>query len=409
MQQQCDVFLTLFTLLVTVQLATQVDSEGTDYTLGRSTTAIPGGTFQLGTNDVEYNRNADGEGPALKMTLKPFEIDRTPVTNTQFRAFVRATKYKTEAEQYGWSFVLALLAPRSVTEDKEIQKLPNAEHWLAVGGAWWRQPEGPASSIKGREDHPAVHISLQDAAEFCKWAGKRLPNEAEWEHAARGGTTGLYPWGKQALQDGGSTHMMNVWQGKFPSENTAADGHKGTAPVEAYEANAYGVSSMLGNVWEWTSTVYSPPQKGKDGKEEPPKFVLRGGSFVDSADGAHNHKVRVTTRMGNTPDSGGHNTGFRCAKDGPDGPQAREGAPRQPGGQPTPRRKGGLPAGVDQEMLQQIVAEKGVEGLQEFMRESGMGGSVMTPAQLKEKQTQIRRQREQLEKENLEAQLGREL
>lgn len=347
------------------------------------------------------------------------------VSNAQFRAFVRDTKYVTEAQEYSWSFVLSYLASDKVKADPEVQKLDNAEQWLAVPGAWWRQPEGPDSSIKGREDHPVVHISLRDADTFCKWAGKRLPLEIEWERAARGGLDPLgtqqYPWGDSAVMDDGETHMMNIWQGKFPTENKKEDGYAGTAPVAAYPPNDYGLYSMIGaptrccaahitapavaratlvlpvhaehrpaagNVWEWTSTLHTPPKKNAQGQDEPPKYVLRGGSYLDSADGSFNHKARVTTRMGNTPDSGSHNTGFRCAKDGADGPQRPD--------PPPAAQKGGKP---DQAMLQKIVEEQGVEGLQQYMRESGMGGSVMTPAQLKDKQAEIRQKKDELSRE----------
>jgi len=156
---------------------------------------------------------------------------------------------------------------------------------------------------------------------------------------------------------------------------------------------------MVGNVWEWTTTVHTPGKKDTLGKEEPPKFVLRGASFVDSLDGSFNHKARVTTRMGNTPDSGSHNTGFRCAKDGSQGKQHADPA-IQPAGPPQKQRPrgGGMPPGVDQAMLQKIVAERGVEGLQAYMKEVGMGGSVMTPAQLKEKQKEIKKKKVELER-----------
>lgn len=368
------------------------------------TVDIPGGGFMLGT-DKTHNQNADAEGPARRVEVKPFELDATPVTNAQFRVFVRDTKYKTEAQDYGWSFVLSSLASAEVKANKEVQSLPDAKQWLAVPGAWWRQPEGPDSGIKGREDHPVTHISLKDAMHYCKWAGKRLPQEMEWERAARGGVDGHeYPWGNEAMP--GQQHMMNIWgKGKFPEENHKEDGWHGTAPVRAFPANAYGVYSVVGNVWEWTTTIHTPGKKDHKGSEEAPKFVLRGGSFVDSVDGSFNHKARVTTRMGNTPDSGSHNTGFRCAKDGPQGAQHRD-PPIQPTGPPRrPKRGGGgMPPGVDQAMLQKIVAEKGVEGLQQFMKESGMGGSVMTPQQLKEKQVEIKQKKAELEKK-----MGKEL
>ena len=261
---------------------------------------IDGGEFMMGTNDIAYNQNQDGEGPARRVSVKAFQIDVTPVTNADFRRFVRKTKYKTEAEEYGWSFVMSYLASAKTKADKTTQSLPDAKQWLAVGGAWWRQPEGPDSSIKGKEDYPVTHISLRDAQAYCKWAGKRLPQEMEWERAARGGVEGDYPWDENSAKKDGK-HMMNVWQGKFPDENTQADGYAGTAPVKAFPANNYGVYATIGDTWEWTTTLYAPPPPKAKGKEqqEQPQFVLRGGSFVDSADGSFNHKARVTTRMGN--------------------------------------------------------------------------------------------------------------
>eukprot|EP00658_Telonema_sp_P-2_P055108 TRINITY_DN4381_c0_g1_i2.p1 TRINITY_DN4381_c0_g1~~TRINITY_DN4381_c0_g1_i2.p1 ORF type:complete len:190 (+),score=45.42 TRINITY_DN4381_c0_g1_i2:131-700(+) len=163
------------------------------------------------------------------------------------------------------------------------------------------------------------------------------------------------------------------------------DGWIGTAPVDAFPGNQLGISSAIGNVWEWTQTIYSHAEK-----DEPEKYVLRGGSFVDSVDGSFNHLARASTRMGNTADSGSHNSGFRCASDGADGAPYSDHAPK--------RREGaGLPAGMNQEMLQQIAAEKGVEGLQQFLAESGSGASVMTPAQLRERQQQLKKMRREAE------------
>jgi len=299
---------------------------------------LSGGQFMMGA-DTHVENSRDREGPAKPAQIKPFAIDPTPVTNQMFRQFVRKTKYRTEAEDYGWSFVLDLLASTAIRNDKETQKLPNAEHWLAVVGAWWRQPEGPDSTIKGREEHPVVHVSHKDAVAYCAHVNKRLPTETEWECAARGGLESDYPWGAEAQHEG--KHMMNVWQGEFPNRNTEADGYIGTAPVDAYPANQYGMQSALGNVWEWTATVYS------------------------------------------------HNSGFRCARDG------TEGAPLSD--DPRQKRAGGLPAGMDQEMLQNIAAEHGVEGLQKYLAESGSGAQVMTPGQLKERQAQLKKMKADME------------
>jgi len=271
---------------------------------------LKGGGFVMGTNNE--HRPADLEGPARKASVKPFMMDTHTVTNEQFRDFVRQTKYKTEAEVYGWSFVLDYLAPKKVKENKSIQRLDDAKHWLAVPGSWWRVPEGKGTGIKGREKHPVVHISRKDAASYCTWARRRLPTEKEWEFAARGGLKGKqYPWGNSHTD---LHNKMNIWQGKFPKENTKEDGYVGTAPSMHFPPNGFGLFQMLGNVWEWTDDEWKD-SKPVPTKEEEKKYVLKGGSFLDSADGSFNHRVAVTTRMGNTADSGGHNTGFRCAAD----------------------------------------------------------------------------------------------
>eukprot|EP01064_Diplonema_japonicum_P012280 TRINITY_DN19755_c0_g1_i1.p1 TRINITY_DN19755_c0_g1~~TRINITY_DN19755_c0_g1_i1.p1 ORF type:complete len:380 (+),score=86.45 TRINITY_DN19755_c0_g1_i1:42-1142(+) len=328
-----------------------------------------GGRVRVGTDDTKFNKNMDGEGPEREAKIKPFYLDETPVTNSDFKQFTKETKYKTEAEHFGWSFVLSSLASESVRNDERTESLPDAKHWLAVPNAYWRAPEGKGTGIKSRLNHPAVHISLSDAAAYCKWARKRLPYETEWEHAANGK--------KQP--------KANLWQGEFPDGNTEKDGFHGTSPVQHYAANGKGMFAMVGNVWEWTATVFS---KGNEEKKEMPKYVLKGGSFVDSSDGKTNHKARPSTRMGNTPDSGSHNTGFRCAANGPEGDPIAD----------KPRGQGGR-AGMDQDLLQDILASDGVEGLQQYMRDIGMDGSVMTPKQMKEQQEAIQKEKERMERQ----------
>ena len=158
---------------------------------------------------------------------------------------------------------------------------------MGVEKAYWRRPEGPDSSVKGREDHPVVHVSWNDATAYCKWAGRRLPTEKEWEFAARGGLDGsagnTFPWGTDPYGE-----MCNSWEGEFPKENTEADGFTGTAPAKAYKPNGYGLYNMVGNVWEWTAGG------------TPQKRALRGGSYVDSLEGTFNHAIKVSTRMENT-------------------------------------------------------------------------------------------------------------
>ena len=262
--------------------------------------------FKLGGDEKS------GAPQEIEVSVQPFSIDKTAVTNAQFKEFIRATKYKTEAEKFGWSFVLEYLASEEVKAGT-TQTVKGAEHWLAVENAWWRQPEGAKSGTKSRSDHPVVHISWNDARNYCKWARKRLPSEAEWEWAARDGKTGqLYPWGDHP--NGG---RMNVWEGSFPKENSESDGYGGTAPATEYEPSpSKGIHNMLGNVWEWTTDLFAAPPAQRGGPPPEQQFVLKGGSYLDSIDGSANHKVTVATRMGNTADSGGGNTGFRCAKKG---------------------------------------------------------------------------------------------
>ena len=277
---------------------------------------LPGGVFLMGTDDPE-GCPADGEGPVRRVTLRPFAVARTAVTNAQFAAFVAATGYQTEAERFGWSFVFHLFVPRS----KRIALVGSAgpaPWWLAVRGACWRAPEGPGSSTKGRRDHPVVHVSWHDAAAYCAWVGVRLPTEAEWEYAARGGLEqARYPWGDE-LTPGGK-HRMNIWQGEFPARNTAADGHAGTAPVTAYKPNGHGLYNPTGNVWEWCADWFSPDHH-RDGPREDPAGpptgqarVIRGGSYLCHR--SYCNRYRLAARSANTPDSATGNTGFRVAAD----------------------------------------------------------------------------------------------
>ncbi|XP_027726218.1 inactive C-alpha-formylglycine-generating enzyme 2 isoform X2 [Vombatus ursinus] len=246
---------------------------------------LPGGTFQMGTNSPD---GKDGEGPTREVTVKPFAIDKYPVTNRDFREFVRQKKYLTEAESFGWSFVFEDLVSDELKK-KVTQKL---------------EPAGPGSGIRDRLDFPVLHVSWNDAQAFCAWRGKRLPTEEEWEFAARGGLKGrLYPWGNQF-----QLNRTNLWQGKFPQADTAEDGFHGASPVDAFPPqNNYGLYDLMGNVWEWTASMYGTPFPGQDRK------VLRGASWIDTVEGSANHRARVTTRMGNTPDSASDNLGFRCA------------------------------------------------------------------------------------------------
>lgn len=247
-----------------------------------------------------------GVTPPVVAHIDPVFLDETLVTNKEFGKFVRSVYYKTEAEHFGWSFVLSSFLPNA-DELHKHDKDPDAEHWIAVDGAYWREPEGPGSSYKYREDHPVVHVTHRDAAEYCKWLGKRLPGEREWEAGARAGHYGptnrtLYAWGEDDSWDL-SAKYANLWgAGEFPWENKAEDGWRGTSPVRHFPPNAYGLYDMTGNVWEWM----------RGGKHK--ARIVRGGSYVDSLDGSFNHAATLGARstLHGTTSTG--NVGFRCAK-----------------------------------------------------------------------------------------------
>ena len=279
-----------------------------------ATVRIPAGEALLGNVDM-HAYPGDGEGPVHPVRLAGFELAPHAVTNNEFGRFAEATGYRTEAERFGWSFVFAGLLPDDFPETRAVAAAP---WWRQVEGSWWRRPEGPQSSLGGRGDHPVVHVSWNDALAFCAWAGARLPTEAEWEYAARGGLEGrVYPWGDE-LEPGGE-HRMNVWQGTFPTDNTLADGYLGTAPVDAYAPNGFGLHNMTGNVWEWCADWFDPHAYTRDRPDNPlgppsgTHRVSRGGSYLCHA--SYCRRYRVAARNALTPDSSTGNTGFRCAVD----------------------------------------------------------------------------------------------
>jgi formylglycine-generating enzyme required for sulfatase activity len=271
---------------------------------------IPGCAFRMG-NPRGDGYAADGEEPVHEVTVDPFWMDATAVTNTRFTAFIDATGYRTEAETFGWSFVFWMFLPPELQNNPSPAGTP---WWRQVFGADWRHPEGPQSSIDHRMDHPAIHISWNDAQAYCAWAGVRLPTEAEWEVAARGGREGTaFPWGNYLEPEG--THRMNVWQGEFPARNSQADGYAGTAPAMSYEPNGYGLYCMTGNVWEWCADWFSPNTYQRSALTNPigPQTggakVMRGGSYLCHA--SYCNRYRVDSRSSNTPDSSTGNLGFR--------------------------------------------------------------------------------------------------
>jgi sulfatase modifying factor 1 len=300
---------------------------------------ITGGTFSMGASD---KAGRDDEYPAHAVTVDGFWIDETEVTNAQFAAFVKATGYVTTAERKpDWEEIkkqlpegtpkpaAEVLVPAALTFNPPAQPVPlnNAAQWWAwTPGASWKHPEGPQSNIKGMEKYPVTQVSWEDANAYAKWAGKRLPTEAEWEFAARGGLkNNIYPWGNQPIESG--KPKANTWQGSFPDKNTDWDSFGGLAPVRSFAPNAYGLYDMAGNVWEWVSDWYSHdyyqhvagktiknprgPSESMD-PEEPtvPKKVTRGGSFM--CNDSYCRGYRVTARMKSSADTGLQNTGFRC-------------------------------------------------------------------------------------------------
>ncbi len=275
---------------------------------------LDGGLFTMGTDDA-LAYPADGEGPPHEVELAPFWIDAKAVTNARFAEFVDATGYRTDAETYGWSFVFAGLLPDDFADTAAVAAAP---WWRQVFGADWHHPEGPHSGLLGREDHPVVHVSWSDASTYCAWRGSRLPTEAEWEYAARAGVPGRhFPWGNELEPSG--VHRMNVWQGTFPSENSAADGYVGTCPVNAYAPNDFGLYNMTGNVWEWCADWFDAGYYERSPRHDPlgPTLgnhrVMRGGSYLCHE--SYCRRYRVAARSANTADSSTGNLGFRCVED----------------------------------------------------------------------------------------------
>lgn len=260
---------------------------------------LPGGTFRMGNEDAEANPG-DGEGPVRAVSVSPFAIDAYSVTNARFAAFVEQTGYRTEAEEFGWSYVFAKFLPGPLR--KTSPRPPETPWWCGVQGAVWNRPEGPGSQLDGRWDHPVIHVTWRDATAFCRWAGGRLPTEPEWEYAARGGLDqARYPWGDELTR--GGEHRCNIWQGTFPFRNTEADGYAGTAPVHAFSPNGFGLYNVAGNVWEWSADLWQD--------DDPNRRAMRGGSYL--CHDSYCNRYRVAARTANTIDSSAGNLGFRVA------------------------------------------------------------------------------------------------
>ncbi|PCE66242.1 sulfatase [Sediminicola luteus] len=307
---------------------------------------VPGGIYTMGSEGAWAERH---EGPELQVQVKPFYMDETEVTNAQYAEFVKATGYKTIAERpVEWEQIKkdlpagtpkpadSLLQPGSLVFNPPNFRVPLDTHfrwWAWIRGADWQHPEGPGSDISGKEDHPVVHIAYEDAQAYAKWAGKRLPTEAEWEFASRGGETNKqFAWGDELTPE--NTYLANFFQGDFPYNNTLEDGFRTSAPVKTFPKNGYGLYDMIGNVWEWTTDWYRPDTKqllgqqtskicldpkGPESSYDPndpyvtEKRVIKGGSFLCSDQYCSNY--RPSSRMATSTDSGQIHLGFRCVVD----------------------------------------------------------------------------------------------
>lgn len=323
--------------------ATSFGADKPEVVVPKGMVKISGGPFMMGSSDKSSRAN---EQPAHVVTVDPFFIDIHPVTNADFEKFVRATGYKTTAEQAPtWEELKKQLPPGAAKPDDSVF-VPGAlvfsppespvdrsdmrNFWRWVPGANWRQPEGPGSDISSRMNHPVVQVSWFDADAYARWAGKRLPTEAEWEFAARGGLSSKkFPWGDEEHPNG--RFMANTWQGDFPYRNTAADGFIGTAPVGSFPPNGYGLLDMVGNVWQWVSDPYradtyiqragdtlschNPSGPKKEAQSYAPQHqerVTKGGSFLCHE--SYCLSYRPAARRGTPPDSGMSHISFRCAK-----------------------------------------------------------------------------------------------
>lgn len=276
-------------------------------------TLIPGGTFRMGDSTGDGNPG-DGETPVHEVQLAEFSIDTTSVTNSQFALFVADTGYRTEAEVFGFSAVFHLAV--NTDPSNIMSSAGGTPWWLGVQGADWSHPGGPGSSVDGLDDHPVVHVSWSDAVAYCAWAGRRLPTEAEWEKASRGGVEGAkYPWGDDLFAPDSDEWRCNIWQGRFPTVNTTDDGWLTTAPVRTFAPNDFGLWQTVGNIWEWCADWYSPhyyeesPRNNPGGPAAGDARVLRGGSFL--CHDSYCNRYRNSARSSNTPDSSMSNAGFR--------------------------------------------------------------------------------------------------
>lgn len=306
---------------------------------------IPGGTYMMGSED---SRARPDESPAHEVTVNSFWMDATEVTNAEFQEFVESTGYVTTAERKpDWEELKKQLPPGTprppdevlvasslvfTPPDTPVSLHNHGQWWSWLKGANWRHPHGPDSNIEDKQDHPVVQVSWEDAQAYAQWKGRRLPTEAEWEWAARGGLDNpQYPWGDSDAADG--SPKANIWQGEFPHKNTLGDSYYATAPVKSFPPNGFELYDIAGNVWEWTSDWYDAGYyrvakeqgvienpKGPESSNDPPepyipKKVMRGGSYLCHE--TYCESYRVSARMKASPDTGSNHVGFRTVKDVP--------------------------------------------------------------------------------------------
>lgn len=272
---------------------------------------IPAGPFRMGTADPDANPH-DGERPVRTVEVGAFRIDPACITVSEFAAFTADTGHVSTAEELGWSYVFAALLDPAVR--RSSPRPPGTPWWRAVEGATWFAPEGPGTSVADRLDHPVVHVSTLDALAFARWCRMRLPTEPEWEKAARGGLDqARYAWGDE-LTPGGE-HRCNIFQGIFPTRNTAEDGYLATSPARAFPPNGFGLHGVAGNVWERTSTPWTLPSAAHAGARQQagPLTVIKGGSYL--CHDSYCNRYRVAARTATSADDSAGNSGFRLAAD----------------------------------------------------------------------------------------------
>ncbi len=263
---------------------------------------LPSGTFLMGRPKGSDDDSDFDARPLHRVRLPAFWIDATPVTNQQFKQFVEQTGYETEAQRRGSSLIF----------DRKLAE------WREVVGVNWQHPDDPDGSLVGKQNHPVVHVSWQDAVTYAAWAGKRLPTEAEFEYAARGGLSDCeYPWGRTLML--GNRHMANGWQGHYPEEDLGLDKYQGTSPAGQFPPNRFGLDDMAGNVWNWCADWYADNSYGASLPDNPrgptdgTERVRRGGSWLSAEN--YGGALRLDTRDHAPPGETTNHTGFRCARD----------------------------------------------------------------------------------------------